>query len=236
MRTPVSVKLVGITLLLAGAAGPAALQGQSGATGKGGSSDVAIGLRLGTLGAGLELGKQLMDHVSARVGINFGSLNSTGKQQSNIAYDVHLKLKALEALVDLYPAKRGVFHFTVGLLTNPMTITGDGQPSGSGTFTINNHAYTSTQVGTLSASGKFPGALPYLGLGFGTPARRGGRVKFLFDLGVGIGKPALALSATGAASNSTLLADLEAQRAKTQTDLDKLAVYPVISLGVAIHF
>ena len=233
MRTTVSVKLVGITVLLAGMAGPAALQGQTGAQG-GGGSDVAIGLRLGTLGAGLELGKQLMDHVSARVGLNFGSLNSTGKKQSNITYDVHLKLKALEALVDLYPASRGVFHFTVGLLTNPMTITGDGQPSGSG-FNINNTHYMSSDVGTLSASGKFPGALPYLGLGFGTPASRGGRVKFLFDLGVGIGKPTLALSATGAASNPTLLADLEAQRAKTQTDLNKVAVYPVISLGLAIH-
>src|SRR5262249_37302016 len=143
-------------------------------------------------------------------GINFGSLNSTGKEQTDISYDVHLKLKAIEALVDLYPSKRGVFHFTAGLLTNPITITGDGQPSGSGTFSINGHTYTNAQVGTLTASAEFPGASPYVGLGFGTPARRGGRVTFLFDLGVGIGKPTLALSATGATSNPTLQADLDA--------------------------
>lgn len=235
MRTTVSVRLAGITLLLAGFAGPSALQGQSSANSSGGGSDAAVALRLGTLGVGLELGKQLMDHVSARVGINFGSLNNTGKQQSGIAYDVHLKLKAIEALVDLYPSKRGAFHFTAGLLTNPMTITGVGQPSGSGTFTINGQPYTSTQVGALSASGEFPGASPYVGLGFGTPAHRGGRVTFLFDVGAGIGKPTLALSATGAASTPGLQASLDAQRAKTQKDLDKLAVYPVISLGLAIH-
>ena len=234
MRTTVSVRLGFVALGLAGTAGSATLQGQS--SPKSSGANTAVAVRLSTLGLGFELGKQLMDHVSARVGINFGSFNKVGKQQSDITYDVHLKLKAVEALVDLYPAKRGILHFTAGLLTNPMTIIGDGKPTGSGTFTINDHTYTSAQVGTLSASGKFPGASPYVGLGFGTPAHRGGRVKFLFDLGAAIGKPKLALSATGAASNATLQADLDAQRDTTQEDLNKLPVYPVISFGVAIHF
>ncbi len=230
MRTVVFVRLVALALV------PVALHAQSAPKSGGITSDAAVSVRLSTLGLGFELGKQLMDHVSARVGINFGSLSRNGRQQSDITYDVSLKLKAAEALVDFYPAKRGNLHFTAGILTNPITITGDGKPSGSGTFTINSHSYTSAQVGTLTASGKFPGVSPYLGLGFGTPAHRGGRVKFLFDLGVGIGKAKLALSATGAASNSTLQADLDAQRDKTQKDVDKVPVYPVIAFGVAIHF
>ena len=84
---------------------------------------------------------------------------------------------------------------------------GVGTPSGSGTFTINGNTYTRAQVGTLSTTSKFPGAMPCLGLGFGTPANRGGRVKFLFDLGAAIGKPTVALTSTGAASNATLQAD-----------------------------
>ncbi|MEP6571739.1 MAG: hypothetical protein ABJD11_03555 [Gemmatimonadota bacterium] len=224
-----------LVLVLAGTWAPAALQAQSGAKSSSITSDAAVGIRFGTLGLGLELGKLLMDHVSARVGFNFGSLNNTGKQQSGITYDVHLKLKAVEALVDFYPAKRGVMHFTAGLLTNPLTINGDGQPNGSGTFTINNHTYTAAQVGTLTAIGKYPSVSPYLGLGFGTPADRGGRIKFLFDLGVGIGKPKLSLTSTGAASDPTLQADLDVQRDKTQKNLDKVPVYPVISLGLAIH-
>jgi hypothetical protein len=34
---------------------------------------------------------------------------------------------------------------------------------------------------------------------------------------------------------AALRADLDAQRAKTQTDLDKLSVYPVVSIGLALH-
>ncbi|MEO8140552.1 MAG: hypothetical protein ABI742_12945 [Gemmatimonadota bacterium] len=236
MRSALSVRLLSVALVLAGTAAPAALLGQSGARSSGITSDAAVALRLSTLGVGFEVGKLLTDHLSARVGINFGSLSRTGKQQTDITYDVHLKLKAFEALVDFYPSKRGVLHFTAGLLTNPVTITGDGQPSAGGTFTINNHTYTSAQVGKLRATGKFPGASPYVGLGFGTPANRGGRVTFLFDLGVGIGKPTLSLTSTGAASDPTLQADLDVQRDKTQKDLDKVPVYPVLSLGVAVHF
>ena len=198
--------------------------------------DLAVALRLSTLGLGLEVGKQLIDHLAVRVGANVGSYNKSGRETSGIAYDVHLKLKAVELLADLAPHARGNFHFTLGLLTDPMHVHATGVPSASGTFTINDHDYTAAQVGTLSADGKFPGVSPYFGLGFGTPARKGGRVKFLFDLGASVGKPKLTLSATGAQNNPTLQADLNAERDDAQEDLDKLKVYPVLSFGLAYHF
>ena len=238
MTTTVYLRLAPIVLLLAVVAAPTSLQSQSSQssqTRSGATADAAIGIRLSTLGLGLELGKQLADHVSARIGINVGSFSQTGKNQSNLTYDVSLKLQAAEALIDYSPSKRGVFHFTAGLLTNPLTISGVGTPSGSGTFTLNGNTYTSAQVGTLRTRSKFPGAMPYLGLGFGTPANRGGRVKFLFDIGAAIGKPTVALTSTGAGSSATLQTDLNAQTAKTQKDLNKLGAYPVISLGLAIH-
>jgi hypothetical protein len=148
---------------------------------------------------------------------------------------LHFKFKAFTALADLYPGKHGGFHLTGGLISNPLSFTGNGQPTG-GSFTINSHSYTAAQVGTLTATGKWPGVSPYLGLGFGSPAHRGGRIGILFDIGAGIGKAKLGLAATGASSNATLAADLEAQRAKTQKDVDKIPVYPVISFGVAYHF
>jgi hypothetical protein len=198
--------------------------------------DASVALRISTLGVGLEAGKLLMSHVGVRVGVNFGSISKTSNQ-SDISYDANLKFKAVSALVDLYLSPRGTFHFTGGLVTNPLTLTGTGQPSSSGTFTINSHDYTAAQVGTLTATGKFAGVGPYLGLGFGTSARKGGRLKFLFDLGTVIGSAKLTLTATGAGSNAQLASDLEAQRAKTEKDIDKIAkVYPVISFGLSYHF
>ena len=230
---------LGIGLLvvgIAGAAAPLAAQGPAAGSATHGI-DAAVAVRLGTLGLGFELGKQLLDHISARVGANFGSYNKNGKEHSDLTYDVHLKLKAAEFLVDLAPRRRGNFHFTVGLLTNPVSLKANGVPTAAGMFTINHHDYTSAQVGTLSAEAKFPGASPYFGLGFGTPARKGGRVKFLFDLGASIGTAKLSLSATGAQSTPGLQTDLDAERDKTQDDLDKYAkIYPVLAFGLAVHF
>lgn len=228
-----SVSFACVCLTLVGVAAPLAAQGPSNSSGI--TSDAAIAVRVGTLGLGLEVGKQFTDHVSARVGLNFGTFNRTGSEQTNVSYDAQLKLQAGEALVDLYPSKRGTMHFSLGVITDPMKITGTGQPNASGTFNINNRTYSSAQVGTLSAEGKFPGVLPYLGLGFGSPAHKGGSVSFLFDVGAGIGKPTLSLTSTGAASNAALQADLNVQRDKTQKNLDKLAVYPVVSIGLAFH-
>jgi len=144
-------------------------------------------------------------------------------------------MQAFAAYLDLYPSRRGGFHFTGGVVTNPVTITGTGQPSG-GTYTINGVDYTSAQVGILTAQAKYPGASPYLGIGFGTPARNHA-LEFVFDLGAVIGQPTITMSATGAAADAGLTSDLQAQIAQTQSDVRKyLKVYPVMSFGLAYRF
>jgi hypothetical protein len=199
-------------------------------------SDLLVGVRFGTPGIGLEVGKLLTGHLSARVAGYYFKANAN-RAESNVTYSATLKLHAFTALLDLYPWRRGGFHFTAGVATNPLTITGTGQPTG-GTYTINGTTYTAAQVGTLNAEGKYPGVSPYLGLGFGTPARRGGGFEFLFDLGATIGTPTISLSATGPAStNPTFMSDLQAQRDKTQSDVNKyLKVYPILNFGLAYRF
>jgi hypothetical protein len=198
-------------------------------------ADVSVALRFGTTGVGLELGKLLTSHVSVRVGANYFKLSAT-KQQSDVTYNATLKLQALSALLDVYPGRRGGFHATAGIVTNPVTITGTGRPTG-GTYTINGVSYTSAQVGTLTAEGKFPGVSPYVGLGFGTPARSRRPLAFLFDLGAVIGQPTISISATGAAADPTLMSDVQAQVDKTQSDVRKyLKVYPVLAFGLAYRF
>jgi hypothetical protein len=108
-------------------------------------------------------------------------------------------------------------------------------PTG-GTFQINNHSYTPSQVGTLTATAEWGSALPYVGFGFGTPAAPSSGLGVVFDVGAAIGKPTVALTATGAGSNSQLQSDLTAQIAKANDDASKIPVYPVISLGFAFRF
>jgi hypothetical protein len=198
-------------------------------------ADVDIAFRFGTPGFGAEVGKLLTNHLSARVGANYFRI-STHKTESDIVYDATVKLHALSLLLDLYPGNRGSFHVTGGLVTNPLTGTGTGQPTTSGTFDLNGHTYSTAQVGTLLASAKFEKVGPYLGLGFGTPARHH-PLAFLFDLGAVAGKPHLVLTATGAAQNTQLRDDLAGEVEEAERDLRKhLKVYPVISFGLAYRW
>jgi len=139
---------------------------------------------------------------------------------------------------DYYTGGRGSFHLTSGLVTNPVTISATGQPTG-GTYRINGTTYTSSQIGTLTAEGKLKGVGPYLGFGFGTPATHGGALKFLFDLGAVFGKPRVSLNASGSACGpgTACAADLQAQQQQTQHDVEKfLKVFPMLAFGLAYRF
>jgi hypothetical protein len=200
-------------------------------------SDVSVAFRVGSTGFGAEVAKLLTGHVAARVGGSFYSLSTT-KRQSGISYDASLKLHTFSALIDVYPGRRGSFHGAVGIVTNPLTISGTGQAS-SGRFTINGTSYRADTVGTLTVGGKFPGASPYLGLGFGTPANTSRALKVLFDLGAVLGKPTVSLSSSSASCGpgTPCGTDLQAQQAMTQHDVRKyLRVYPVVSLGLGYRF
>ena len=201
-------------------------------------SDASFDVRVGTTGFGVELRKLLTGHVGARVGGSFYSF-STSKSQSDISYDASLKLHTFQALIDLFPGRRGSFHVTGGIVTNPLTITATGVPAASDSFRINGTEYHASDVGTLTAEGKFRGASPYLGFGFGTPANEHRALKLLFDLGAVVSKPTITLSASGSgcAPGTACGNDLQAQQTQTQHDVRKyLKVFPVLSFGLGYRF
>ncbi len=198
--------------------------------------DMSIGIRTGLLGFGPEVAKLVTPHIGLRAGVNFFSF-SKSIDQSDVSFSAKIKMKAVTGLVDFFPGNRGTFHLSAGVMTNPVSITGTGQPKGDGNFDINDHSYTSAEVGTLTGTAKWGSTLPYLGFGFGTAANSHAGLKFISDIGVGVGKPTITLTSTNANSDANLKSDLDAQVAKTQADVNKYAkVFPVISVGLVYRF
>ena len=197
-------------------------------------TDLSLAVRFGTLGIGGEISKLLTPHVGIRASGNYFSYNKNFTN-TDVNYDASLKFEGITGLIDLYPASRGAFRFSAGVMTRPITVSGSGVPS-NGAFTINSHSYTQAQVGTLTETAQWASALPYVGLGFGTPAAPHAGFGFLFDLGAAIGKPTVSLTASGAGSNAQLQSDLNAQVAKSASNANKIPVYPVLSLGLAYRF
>lgn len=198
-------------------------------------ADLSIAVRASTLGIGAELSKLVFPNVGVRAGINTLS-RDINRTQEKIRYDVELDFSSVTGLIDLFPSRRGSFHFTGGVMSAPADIDGIGLPVGD-RFTINGRDYTAAEVGTVRGTVRWPSAMPYAGIGWGTPASRRGGLAFLLDLGVGIGTPTLDLTATSAVPGSTLAADVAVERDRVQDDVDRyFRVYPVVSIGLALRF
>lgn len=198
-------------------------------------ADLSIAVRASTLGIGAEISKLVLPNVGVRAGVNTLS-RDINRTQQDIRYDVALDFQSFSGLIDLFPSGRGSFHFTGGVISAPADIDGIGQPVGD-SFTINGQNYTAAEVGTVTGTVRWPSALPYAGIGWGTPASRRGGLAFLFDLGVGIGTPTLDLNASSAIPGSTLAADVAVERDRVQDDVDRyFRVYPVVSIGLALRF
>jgi hypothetical protein len=116
-------------------------------------------------------------------------------------------------------------------------ISGTGVPRAGTTFEFDGEEYDAADVGTLAGRLAFPRVRPYAGIGWGTPANAGRSVRLVTDLGVALGRPTFTLRASGAAGDGELAADVAAQQASTQRDVDRyLKLYPVLSTGLSFRF
>jgi hypothetical protein len=203
----------------------------------GAASAQGVGLRVGTLGAGADVGWGIAPTLSARLG--YSALNfSTHYDTSDVRYEGSVKLSNLSGLLDWSPA--GPFRLTAGLVGTGNKIDVTAVPTAS-LYTVNGHVYQASDVarfaGTVEPSNRLA---PYLGIGYGNVAGAG--VNFYFDLGVVFqGSPKASLSATCGSALSTaqcsqLQSDVAAERDSLERSLDKYRYYPVGQIGITIGF
>lgn len=216
-----------------------------------------VGVKLGTLGVGIQAAAQVANRVNVRGGFNVFSYSHTF-DQSGTSIDGSLKLQSVEANLDLLIG--GGFRFSPGvLLYNNNHI--DGTLSvGSSQFSIGSQTYTSLASDPIrgTASMTFSKFSPMLAIGFGQLVPRSGRhFSMAFDLGVvfedvptvsltysGTGclvtTPALPASVACKPINTqgnivTAIAD-EQKKAQDNSFIQLLKYYPVLSLGFGWRF
>jgi predicted nucleic acid-binding Zn ribbon protein/opacity protein-like surface antigen len=204
--------------------------------------DVALAVRAGTPGVGLDLDLGLSRAFGIRVGFAGFNINHS-IDTADVNYDGRLKLRTVTGLLDWY-VLRGSFHLTAGVAGNDTKLEVVGQPS-QGSYTLNGTTYSSSQLGSLSGELKFGNSLaPYVGFGWGNPAGGSGHVHFLLDVGALYGgTPSIALTAQcgpAAPPGSALCGEIQGNVASEQQKLrDKATIlkwYPVVSLGIAVRF
>lgn len=215
-------------------------------------SGLALGVKVGLLGIGVEAATPLAGHLNLRGGANFFSYTDN-LTSDGIHYDGNLRFRSAEASLDWFPFA-GRFHISPGaLLYNGNQITGNAAVPGGDSFTLNNVTYISSTTDPVMGTGsvKFNKAAPKLTAGFGNMLPRSGR-HFSMPLEVGFayeGDPKAALNLAGTvcypdtpgacetiASDPAVQANIAAQQQKIANDASPARFYPILSLGFAVSF
>ncbi len=194
----------------------------------------AIGLKLGTMGVGLDISRRINNSLGIRVG---GSFLRTKIDQFSDSFKAFLtrevQLAGGNLFLDYYPGKnleKRKFHLTFGAIYNASRINITGDPDND-EYLIGDYQVTRGEIGSIFLEAN-PGLKinPYLGIGIGQlPSVK--RLSYNLDLGVMYaGKPSISLDASG------MVTPTGEQDAQVEENMKWLRIIPYITLQLAYNF
>ena len=192
-------------------------------------NDFGLGVKVGTLGIGLEASWKPLPYMDIRIGTSSYDYDNDGRYGS-INYD------AVFALDQYYATAN--FHFPI----SPMRVTAGVYSNGNEILLINDQfqdigGYLGTQIGVITSETTFDGTAPYLGIGFDFTLA--GKVGLNLDLGVlWQGDPVVTLEVDGILGDDVDFQQdvLDPERQALEDDLSDFKAWPVISLGFVYKF
>jgi hypothetical protein len=217
-----------------------------------GSSHFGVGVKLSSLGLGVERAVLVSERSNLRAGFNVLGFSHTFTKDG-ISYDGHLNFKTFEAHYDFFPWA-GRFHVSPGVLIYAADpIKANAFIPGNHTFTLGGVRFYSDPSNPATAQGRinFNRAAPTITVGWGNLISRkeGSRFSFPFEIGIAIqGNPKTSLAFGGnvcaapgtfcssAITDAAVQSNIASEENKINNNLSALKVYPIISGGFGFRF
>ncbi|MEK7661005.1 MAG: hypothetical protein AAB680_03080 [Pseudomonadota bacterium] len=184
-----------------------------------------VSIRAGTLGAGVEVGLEVMPTLVLR-GVYNNFDYDYKKNVDGIAYDGTLALGSYGAQVDFHPPAIP-FYITAGMYKNDNNINLNARQQGS--YNIGGNTYSAAQIGTLNSRVSYGPTALYGGLGMELAA---GPAALVLEGGLYLqNDPNIRMSASGPiGTNPAFLADLNNEIAAQRDTFDKTKYWPAITV------
>jgi hypothetical protein len=210
---------------------------------------IAVGVKVSSLGIGIETATPLTHRSNLRVGFNMFSYDRTF-DKDGITYGGTLKLQSAQALFDFFPLRS--FRVSPGVLAyNGNELTATASVSGSKTFSLGSFTYFSDPTNPLTGTAKLSvnRVAPMLLVGFGNLVPRTRHFSVTADVGVAYhGAPKTSLNLSGNACDvgavicRNVITDSSVQSA-VQSEMNKLndlaypyKLWPIVSVGFGYKF
>lgn len=193
---------------------------------------LGIGVKAGTLGAGVELTKSLSPSFNVRLGMNEYKFTSSGTK-SGTDYNMDLKWASSDVLLDWHPFQ-GSFRLTGGYLFNSNKI--DLNTPQGGAYSIGSLSGTLQSGEYVKGEVKFDSG-PYLGFGWGNAGDSRG-FGLSFEVGaVYQGSPKVSLATSNTLGGHTVSAtDVATAETNASNALSSFKWYPQVALGLSYAF
>ena len=218
-------------------------------------SAIAFGGGISPLGVNMAMATNLNRYMNVRGTGNIFNYTVNNFTTNGFTANGKLNLASAGASLDFYPFPSHGLRLTPGVLFyNQNGLAANATVAAGQSFTLNGTTYYSsvsnpvTATASLGLSTRKQAFTATTGWGNMIP-RRGGHWSFPVEIGAAFtGSPSLNMTLAGTAcdvtgvycvdvaTNQQIQANLAAQIAKYQNDLDPLKVYPIASFGVAYSF
>lgn len=193
---------------------------------------------VGTTGIGAHAAVPLNDNFNLRFGTGYLDYSYHGNTRG-FGYDLSLRAKTYDALLDWYPRADNSFRITAGLAYNGNRINATARPNAAGNYVINGNAYDAATVGKVTGKVDFGKLAPYLGIGWSRKVDKGW--SYSTDLGVMFqGSPKSSLTSSGctapAVACSQFANELARENAAFRDEVGRFKIYPVLRIGLSYKF
>lgn len=207
------------------------------------AADLALGVKFGSQGVGLEGFTPMSREVNLRAVIN-GFAISDDRELTGVSYAADLQLATGGVLVDWHPYA-GRFRISAGLLANANQV--DLRSDCSPSCVVNGRRVqaSSADPGRIDGDLDFGSGASFVGVGWVFASRLN---PWFWSAEAGVmfqNQPEAELSGSGTFLDSatgepipaeTFEADLDAEQLELEQDLDAYDLYPVLSIGFGYRF
>lgn len=195
----------------------------------------SLGVAGGTLGVGLQAGYGFTPYLALR-GILAGLDVSEDFESQDLEYDGDAELRNAALLLDWHPLA-GVFRISAGVVFNDNRIEGG---AGCDQLVCDFGAGLDVLVAgdRVEGEAEFDSAAPYIGIGWSRAPAAGAGWGLGVDIGLmRLGDAQVDVQVSGPSSANPLVASqAAAEEEEIEDDLDSLAWYPVLMVGVNYRF
>lgn len=251
MRIKPTLWMAPLALMLTMACGGVCFaQSPTGEVTGGAFSSVGVGVKVSTLGVGVEAATPLIHKFNLRGGFNIFRY-SRPITNDGIQYQGSLQFTSVDANLDYYFL--GPLHVSPGvLLYNGNQLSATAAVPGGQTFSFGGTSYQSSVASPVTGSGiiDFVRVSPTIALGIGSLVPRNGRhFGYMAQIGMAYMGPANVVlnmagsvcDTTGAncrtiASDPTVQSNIQAQQSKIQNDIYPYRFYPILSVSFGYRF